>query len=146
MLVTYRRIPDNPYEFVLRKRLATKVRGIKGATTTKGTSARDVLDATEELLSKLIQVNNIEQDDVASVQFSTSPDLVAEFPAVAARERLGWNDVPLMCNHEMARPEALTRCIRILILWNTSKVQSEIIHVYLHDAAKLRPDLSNSNT
>ena len=133
-------------EHVLRKRLATKVRGVKGATTTKGTSARDVLDATEELLFKLIQLNSIEQDDVASVQFSTSPDLVAEFPAVAARERLGWNDVPLMCSHEMARPGALTRCVRILILWNTSKVQNEIMHVYLHDAAKLRPDLSNSNT
>ena len=133
-------------EHVLRKRLATKVRGVKGATTTKGTSARDVLDATEELLFKLIQVNSIEQDDVACVQFSTSPDLVAEFPAVAARERLGWNDVPLMCSHEMARPGALTRCVRILILWNTNKVQNEIMHVYLHDAAKLRPDLSNSNT
>ena len=131
---------------VLRKRLATKVRGVKGATTTKGTSARDVLDATEELLFKLIQGNSIEQDDVASVQFSTSPDLVAEFPAVAARERLGWNDVPLMCSHEMARPGALTRCVRILILWNTNKVQNEVMHVYLHDAAKLRPDLSNSNT
>ena len=139
-------VTNKPCEHVLRKRLATKVRGVKGATTTKGTSARDVLDATEELLFKLIQVNNIEQDDVASVQFSTSPDLVAEFPAVAARERLGWNDVPLMCSHEMARPGALTRCVRILILWNTNKVQNEIIHVYLHDAAKLRPDLSNSNT
>ena len=126
--------------------MATKVRGVKGATTTKGTSARDVLDATEELLFKLIQLNSIEQDDVACVQFSTSPDLVAEFPAVAARERLGWNDVPLMCSHEMARPGALTRCVRILILWNTNKVQNEIIHLYLHDAAKLRPDLSNSNT
>ena len=133
-------------EHVLRKRLATKVRGVKGATTTKGTSARDVLDATEELLFKLIQGNSIEQDDVACVQFSTSPDLVAEFPAVAARERLGWTDVPLMCSHEMARPGALTRCVRILILWNTNKVQNEIRHVYLHDAAKLRPDLSNSNT
>ena len=130
----------------MRKILATKVRGVKGATTTKGTSARDVLDATEELLLKLIQVNSIEQDDVASVQFSTSPDLIAEFPAVAARERLGWNDVPLMCNHEMARPGALTGCIRILILWNTNKLQNEITHLYLHDAAKLRPDLSNSNT
>ena len=126
--------------------MATKVRGVKGATTAEGTSARDVLNATEELLFKLIQVNSIEQDDVASVQFSTSPDLIAEFPAVAARERLGWNDVPLMCNHEMARPRALTRCIRILILWNTNKAQNEIMHLYLHDAAKLRPDLSNSNT
>tara|TARA_Y100000590_G_scaffold358417_1_gene413759 strand:- start:204 stop:641 length:438 start_codon:yes stop_codon:yes gene_type:complete len=145
-VVSYRTLTDKPYKNILRRRLATKVRGIKGATTTTGTSARDVLDATEELLSKLIQANKIKQDDVASVQFSTSPDLIAEFPAVAARERLGWNDVPLMCSHEMARPGALTRCIRILILWNTNKIQNEIMHVYLHDAAKMRPDLSTPNT
>jgi len=122
--------------------LATKVRGVKGATTTDGTSAEHVLAATEQLLSALIDANEIDQDDVAAVQFTTSPDLVAEFPAVAARERFGWNDVPLMCGHEMARPGALTQCIRILILWNTNKAQNEIRHAYLNDAAKLRPDLS----
>ncbi|MBT5252913.1 MAG: chorismate mutase [Chloroflexi bacterium] len=122
--------------------MATKVRGVKGATTTDGTSAEHVLAATEQLLSALIDANEIDQDDVAAVQFTTSPDLVAEFPAVAARERFGWNDVPLMCGHEMARPGALTQCIRILILWNTNKAQNEIRHAYLNDAAKLRPDLS----
>jgi chorismate mutase len=126
--------------------LATKVRGVKGATTTTGTTAEDVLTATEQLLATLIEENGIEQDDVAAVQFTTSPDLVAEFPAVAARERLDWNDVPLMCGHEMARPGALTQCIRILILWNTEKAQNEVRHVYLNDAAKLRPDLSPANT
>jgi chorismate mutase len=126
--------------------LATKVRGVKGATTTNGDSRDDVLDATAELLAMLIQENGIDQDDVAAVQFTTSPDLVAEFPAVAARERLGWNDVPLMCGHEMARPGALERCIRILILWNTSKAQAEIKHAYINDAAKLRPDLSTAST
>jgi len=126
--------------------MATKVRGVKGATTTAGDSAEDVLDATEQLLAALITENGIEQDDVASVQFTTSPDLVAEFPAVAARQRFGWNDVPLMCGHEMARPGALNRCIRILILWNTDKAQSEIRHAYMNDAAKLRPDLSTANT
>jgi chorismate mutase len=126
--------------------LATKVRGVKGATTTTGTTAEEVLTATEQLLATLIEENGIEQDDVAAVQFTTSPDLVAEFPAVAARERLDWNDVPLMCGHEMARPGALTQCIRILILWNTEKAQNEVRHVYLNDAAKLRPDLSPANT
>lgn len=125
--------------------MATKVRGVKGATTTKGASAEDVLAATEELLKVLIDENDINQDDVAAVQFTTSPDLVAEFPAVAARERFGWNDVPLMCGHEMARPGALTQCIRILIFWNTDKAQNEIRHAYLNDAAKLRPDLSTAN-
>ena len=126
--------------------MATKVRGVKGATTTAGTSAEDVLSATEQLLSILIEENGIDQDDVAAVQFTTSPDLVAEFPAVAARERLDWNDVPLMCGHEMARPGALTQCIRILIFWNTDKAQNEVKHVYLNDAAKLRPDLSTAHS
>jgi|TARA_B100000959_G_scaffold280695_1_gene343028 chorismate mutase len=126
--------------------LATKVRGVKGATTTTGTTAEDVLEATEQLLNAMIEANDIDQDDVAAVQFTTSPDLVAEFPAVAARERLGWNDVPLMCGHEMDRPGALTQCIRILILWNTEKAQNEVMHAYLNDAATLRPDLSTATT
>jgi len=125
--------------------LATKVRGVKGATTTDGTTAEAVLAATEQLLATLIDANSIDQDDVAAVQFTTSPDLVAEFPAVAARERIGWNDVPLMCGHEMARPGALAQCIRILIFWNTDKAQNEVRHAYLNDAAKLRPDLSTVN-
>ena len=125
--------------------MATMVRGVKGATTTEGTSVEDVLAATEELLLVLINENGIEKDDIAAVHFTTSPDLVAEFPAVAARERLGWNDVPLMCGHEMARPGALTRCIRILILWNTEKGQKEVRHAYINGAAKLRPDLSTED-
>ena len=125
--------------------MATKVRGVKGATTTDGTTAEDVLAATEQLLTTLIEANGIDQDDVAAVQFTTSPDLVAEFPAVAARERFGWNDVPLMCGHEMARPGALSQCIRILIFWNTDKAQNEIRHAYINDAAKLRPDLSTAS-
>ncbi|MCH8230015.1 MAG: chorismate mutase [Chloroflexi bacterium] len=126
--------------------MATKVRGVKGATTTEGTTVEDVLTATEELLRALVDENGIEQDDIAAIQFTTSPDLVAEYPAVVARERLGWNDVPLMCGHEMAPPGALTRCIRILILWNTEKAQDEIRHAYMNGAAKLRPDLSTANT
>ena len=125
--------------------MATKLRGVKGATTTDGTLAKHVLIATEQLLNRLIEENGIDQDDVAAVQFTTSPDLVAEFPAVAARQRLNWNDVPLMCGHEMDRPGALTQCIRILILWNTEKAQNEIQHVYINGAAKLRPDLSTAD-
>ena len=126
--------------------MATKVRGVKGAITTEGTSVEDVLTATEVLLRELVDENGIAPDDIAAVQFTTSPDLVAEFPAVAARERLGWHDVPLMCGHEMAPPGALTQCIRILILWNTEKAQDEISHAYMNGAAKLRPDISTSNT
>ena len=80
--------------------------------------------------------------DVASAVFTTSPDLDAEFPAFAARQ-LGWLEVPLLCGNEMAVPGALPHCVRILIHWNTDRTQDEIEHVYIRDAVKLRPDLSN---
>jgi chorismate mutase len=67
--------------------------------------------------------------------------LTAEFPALAARQ-LGWIEVPLLCGYEVCVKGSLPRCIRILLHWNTEKTQSDIHHVYVHDAAKLRPDLS----
>jgi chorismate mutase len=76
---------------------------------------------------------------VASAIFTTTPDLVAVFPATAARQ-LGWLDVPLMCAHEMSVPGSLGLCIRILLHWNTEKSQQEIQHVYLREARNLRPD------
>ena len=54
--------------------------------------------------------------------------------------RLGWYDVALLCNHELDVPGSLRRCIRILLHWNTDKSSSEIVHVYIKDAAHLRPD------
>jgi chorismate mutase len=88
----------------------------------------------------MIRQNEIEHEDVASAVFTTTPDLNAEFPALAARQ-LGWLDVPLLCTHEIAVPGSLAHCVRILIHWNTAKSLGEIHHVYIRDAAKLRPDL-----
>ncbi|MEX1104475.1 MAG: chorismate mutase, partial [Dehalococcoidia bacterium] len=79
--------------------------------------------------------------DVASAIFSTTPDLDAEFPALAARQ-LGWLDVPLLCEHEIAVPGSLPRCIRVLVHWNTDVPQQDIQHIYVRDAVRLRPDLS----
>ena len=116
-------------------------RGVRGATTCETNSREDILSATRQLLALIIRRNGIEPQDVASAIFSTSPDLNAEFPALAARQ-LGWLDVALMCGHEMNVPGALQRCIRVLIHWNTVRTQHEIVHVYIRDAARLRPDLS----
>ena len=77
---------------------------------------------------------------VASAIFTTTPDLDAEFPALAARQ-LGWLDVPLLCGHEMSIPGSLPRCIRLLVHWNTDLPQEAIQHIYVRDAVKLRPDL-----
>ncbi|GAB4134830.1 MAG: chorismate mutase [Thermogutta sp.] len=100
-----------------------------------------ILEGTRLLLAMMIRQNGIEERDVASVIFTTTPDLNAEFPALAARQ-LGWMQAALLCGHEMTVPGALGRCVRILIHWNTAKSADEIVHVYLRDAERLRPDLS----
>ena len=92
------------------------------------------------VIALMVRRNNIDRRDVASVIFSTTPDLDAEFPALAARQ-LGWLDVPLLCGHEIAVPGSLPRCIRVLVHWNTDTPQSEIQHIYIRDAVRLRPDL-----
>jgi chorismate mutase len=87
----------------------------------------------------VIQLNELDPADVASVIFTTSPDLTATFPALAARN-FGWTEVPLICTHEMNVPGALTGAIRVLIHVNTTRTASEIKHVYLKGAIQLRPE------
>lgn len=121
-----------------------KVRGVRGATTADSNERDSVLSATAGLLKEMLALNEIDADDLAAVQFTTSPDLVAEFPAVAAREELGWKYVPLLNAVEIDKPGAQQLCIRILMFWNTDRAQSEIKHVYLKDAVKLRADLASA--
>ncbi len=89
----------------------------------------------------MIRLNDIRPEDVGSAIFSTTEDVNAEFPALAARQ-LGWNDVPLLCTHELNVPGSLPLCIRVLVLWNTPRSQADIRHVYIKGAVRLRPDLS----
>jgi chorismate mutase len=123
------------------KGVSTQCRGVRGATTVDADCREEILKATRQLLALMIRQNGIESTDVASAIFTTTPDLNAEFPALAARQ-LGWLDVALMCMHELSVPGAITRCIRVLIHWNTTKPASEIVHVYVREATRLRPDLS----
>lgn len=116
-------------------------RGVRGATTADANTSEAILKATRELLALMIRLNGILPEDVASAIFTTTPDLDAEFPALAARQ-LNWMHVALMCNHELGVPGSLQKCIRILIHWNTDKSADEIQHVYIKNAADLRPDLS----
>jgi chorismate mutase len=116
-------------------------RGVRGATTIERNEREEVLLATRQLLALMVRQNGIDPRDVASALFSTTTDIDAEFPALAARQ-LGWLDVPLLCGHEMLVPGSLPLCIRVMIHWNTDKPQSEIEHIYVRDANRLRPDLS----
>lgn len=115
-------------------------RGVRGATTVEANTREEVLKASRELLALIIRQNGIDPVDVGSAIFSTTADVNAEFPALAARQ-LGWLDVPLLCTHEIDVPGSLRRCVRVLVNWNTSRRQDEIVHVYIRDAVKLRPDL-----
>lgn len=112
-------------------------RGLRGATTAHDNTRDAVLEATTELLEHLVAANDIDTNDLAATFFTTTTDLNAEFPAVAARQ-MGWNYVPLMCAHEMNVPTGLPLCIRVMLLVNTEKGPEEMAHVYLRDAKDLR--------
>ena len=115
----------------------TVCRGIRGATLAEENTAEAIYSATRELLRGLIDANHIQERDVAAVHFTMTPDLNAVFPAAAARQ-LGWNNTALMGSAEIAVPDSLSRCIRILILFNTDKEPQELINLYLNGTEMLR--------
>ena len=118
------------------------IRGIRGATTVTADEPDLILQATRELLEEVLAENEgMQPEDIASAIFTVTDDLVSTFPAQAARQ-MGWDLVPMLCGREIPVPSGLPFVIRVLVHWNTELAQSEIKHVYLHDAVKLRPDLA----
>ncbi len=92
-------------------------------------------------LKKMVEVNQVKPEDIASVLISVTPDLNATFPAKALRLIDGWKYVPVMCMPEINVPGSLAQCIRVMMTVNTSLNQEEVEHIYLNEAIKLRPDL-----
>ncbi len=119
------------------------LRGVRGATTVETNDRDGILGRTTELIETLTAKNGIACEDIGAVIFSSTADLDAAFPAAAARA-MGWADVPLFGTQELDSPAGPARCIRVLVLWNTSREQKDIRHIYLHGAAVLRPDLAQS--
>jgi chorismate mutase len=120
------------------------VRGLRGAITVETNTAAAILEATRELLREVLRANRIEDfHEIVSAIFTTTPDLNAAFPAEAARE-LGMHQVPLLCASEINVPGGMPRCIRVLLHVNTEREQVEMVHVYLRDAKKLRPDVNSA--
>ncbi len=118
--------------------------GIRGATTAKANTPEDILSETTKLLQELIFLNNLTEDKVVSIIFTTTPDLNAEFPAKACR-MLGWHNTALLGAVEADVPHGVKRCIRILIhayLDSSAKLRP----VYLNEAVNLRPDLSRGKS
>jgi chorismate mutase len=111
--------------------------GIRGAITVESNTKESVVAASKELLQKMVKTNSVEVGDIAGVWFTTTLDLDAEFPAVAARD-MGWNKTALICSHEMNVPGSLPGCLRVMMLVNTEKKPNEIVHIYLKGATMLR--------
>ena len=117
------------------------MQGIRGATTVEKNDKETIMEAVQELLTILTNDNDLKLEDIGAVIFSSTPDINAAFPAVAAR-RMGWDLVPLFGTQELDVPDGVKQCIRVLILWNTPKKQSEVNHAYLKNSCVLRPELS----
>ena len=119
------------------------IRGVRGAITVEINEETEIHTATEKLFNEMIASNDIVAEEVASVFLSVTDDINAAFPAKVIRLQENWNYVPVMCMKEIAVPNSLEKCIRIMIHWNTDLPQDRVQHIYLEKAIQLRPDLKN---
>jgi len=117
------------------------VRGIRGATTVEQNEEAEILEATSELLEKIIAANDFTPEDIGSVIVTVTSDVTATFPARAIRQMPGWDLVPLMCALEIPVDNSLPLCIRLMVHVNTNRKQNEMCHIYLRKAKVLRPDI-----
>ncbi len=117
------------------------VRAIRGAIQVDVDDRDAILDATAELVTEVLDRNGLTADDVISVIFSATPDLTAEFPALAAR-KLGFQEVPLLCCAEIAVPGSMPRVVRLMMHVQTERDRADIQHVYLRGAVALRLDIA----
>ncbi|EZH67609.1 chorismate mutase [Bacillaceae bacterium JMAK1] len=123
------------------------IRGIRGATTVLENDDEAIWRETKKCLEEMVQENNVNPNDVAHIWFTVTEDLNAAFPAKATRmlESEAWTYVPVMCATEIAVPNGLKRCIRIMMTVNTNVPASDIIHVFQNEAVQLRPDLAQND-
>ena len=117
------------------------VRAIRGATQLERDEREHLFERTAELVREVMSANDLALDDLVSIFFTCTPDLVSDFPATAARE-MGMGDVPLMCAVEIGVPGALPRVVRLMAHANLDRPRQDIRHVYLHGATVLRRDLA----
>jgi chorismate mutase len=117
------------------------VRAVRGATQLVADSREEMLDRVAEMVTEVMAANRLDVDDFISVIFTATSDLVAEFPAYAARQ-LGFGEIPLLCARELEIDGSMPRVVRMLGHVETDLPRADITHVYLHGAALLRTDLT----
>jgi chorismate mutase len=116
------------------------VRAIRGATTVDADTVESISERVVELLRQILDRNGLDEDDIISILFTATEDVVSTFPATAARS-IGLGAVPLICARELAIVGSVPRCIRVMLHVETSRPRSDMHHVYLEGARGLRDDL-----
>jgi chorismate mutase len=120
--------------------MSSSVRAVRGATTVDADTPGAVSDRVVTLLGQILETNGLVEDDIISILFTATEDIVSMFPATAARS-MGLGAVPLICARELAVTGAVARCIRVMLHVNSERRRDEIHHVYLEGAQGLRDDL-----
>jgi chorismate mutase len=120
--------------------MTTSVRAVRGATTVDEDTAPAITERVVALLGQILERNGLEEDDIISILFTATDDIVSTFPATAARS-MGLGAVPLICARELAIVGSVPRCIRVMLHVNTERSRHDIHHVYLEGAHGLRDDL-----
>ena len=116
------------------------LRAIRGATTVDRDDSDAVTERVVTLLTTIMERNGLEEDDIVSILFTATEDLVSIFPATAART-MGLGAVPLICARELSIVGSVPRCVRVMLHVTTGRPRDEIVHVYLEGAQGLRDDL-----
>jgi chorismate mutase len=116
------------------------VRALRGATTVDADTPEQITTRIHSLLNEMLERNGVDHEDLISIVFTATSDVVSLFPAAAARQ-LGLGDVPLLCARELDIVGATPRCLRVLMHFNTTRARSELHHVYMEGARELRDDL-----
>jgi chorismate mutase len=120
--------------------MTPSVRAVRGATTVDEDTAPAITERVVALLRQILERNGLEEDDIISILFTATDDIVSTFPATAARS-MGLGAVPLICARELAIVGSVPRCIRVMLHVTTERSRHDIHHVYLEGAHGLRDDL-----
>ena len=120
--------------------MSTSVKAVRGATTVDADTVEAITDRVVALLRAILERNGLVEDDVISILFTATEDIVSTFPATAARS-MGLGAVPLICARELAVVGSVPQCIRVMLHVESDRPRGEIHHVYLEGARGLRDDL-----
>ena len=120
--------------------MTATLRAIRGATTVEEDTPEAITDRVVTMLARIMERNGLVEDDIVSILFTATDDIVSMFPAPAART-MGLGAVPLICARELAIIGSVPRCVRVMLHVTTERPRDEIIHVYLEGAQGLRDDL-----